>query len=157
LSAPLNSTLDVVAESPIIDVTDHRPAIDRVLAHYGLPSETLELVPSVFDWCREKGFPEENVNRMAKCFCNWDEDECHIVMRESFTQREFDNVNFAMEFRGFFDEVRRLNSLKLNLLHLLLHEIACHTLRTAEQEPRDAWAFAEMTKHLAVDVRADAL
>jgi hypothetical protein len=69
------------------------------------------------------------------------------VIRESFSQREFDNVNFAMEFRGFLDDVRKLNSMKLNLLHLLLHEIACHTLKTMEQNRRDTWAFAEMAKH----------
>ena len=52
-----------------------------------------------------------------------------------------------MEFQGFFDEVRRLSSLKVNLLHLLLSEIACHMLKTTEQTARDSWAFAELGKH----------
>jgi hypothetical protein len=145
--APLSATSDAMAEPTIIHVADHRSALDRVLTYYGLTPEILEVVPSVCDWCLTRGIPEENVNRMAKCFCNWQAGECRIVIRESFSQREFDNVNFAMEFRGFFDDVRKLSSMKLNLLHLLLHEIACHTLKTMEQNPRDTWAFAEMGKH----------
>jgi len=136
-----------MSEPPVIRVSDHRPAINRVLAHYGLAPETLEVVPSVFDWCRTNGVAEENVGRMAKCFCEWEKGECRIVMCEAFSQREFNSANFAMEFRGFVEEVRKLDSPKRNLLHLLLHEIACHTLRTTEQVPRDTWAFAEMAKH----------
>jgi hypothetical protein len=143
---PLNITSDALAEA-VIHVADHRPAIDRVLMYYGLQPQILEVVPSVFEWCRARGIPEENVNRMARCFCKWDEGECRIVIRESFAQREFDNLNFAMEFRGFFDDVWKLRSMKLNLLHLLLYEVACHILKTMEQNPRDAWAFAEMAKH----------
>jgi hypothetical protein len=107
----------------------------------------LEVVPSVFDWCKEHGVPEQNVGRMAKCFCDWEKGECRIVIGEAFSQRAFDSANFTMELRGFVDEVRKLDSPKRNLLHLLLHEIACHTLRTMEQSPRDTWAFAEMAKH----------
>jgi hypothetical protein len=137
----------VLAQPLIIHVADHRSAIDRVLTYYGLAPEMLEVVPSVFDWCRTRGIREENVNRMAKYFCHGDKGECRIVMRESFSQRELDNVNFAMEFRGFFDDVRKLSSMKLTLLHLLLHEIACHTLKTTDQNRRDTWAFAELAKH----------
>jgi len=84
---------------------------------------------------------------MAQCFCARNKNECRIVMCDSFSQREFDNLNFAMEFQGFFDEIRKMSSLKINLLRLLLREIACHTLGTTEQVARDTWAFVEMTKH----------
>lgn len=132
---------------PVIRVVEERAWIDCVLQHYGLPPQTLVVVPSVFDWCLEHGYAEDDVGRMAKCFCNWDAGDCLIVMRESFSQAAFDSVNFTMQCRGFVDEVDVLTTPKLNLLHLLLHEIACHTLRTTEQEPRDTWAFAEMAKH----------
>ena len=132
---------------PVIRVADERTWIDRVLKHYGLSPDSLVVVPSVSDGCHEHGYAEHNAGRMAKCFCNWEKGECLIVMRESFTQSAFDTANFTMEFRGFVDEVNVLTTPKLNLLHLLLHEIACHTLRTTEQEARDKWAFAEMTKH----------
>jgi hypothetical protein len=136
-----------MGQPPVIRVSDHRHAINRILAHYGLKPDTLEVVPSVFEWCRANGIAEKNIGRMAKCFCNWDTGECHIVMCDAFSQRAFDNANFIMECRGFADKVGKLDSPKQNLLHLLLHEIACHTLRTTEQAPRDVWAFAEMAKH----------
>ncbi|MGZ9004575.1 MAG: hypothetical protein ACXW20_12410, partial [Burkholderiales bacterium] len=77
------------AQPTVLHVADHRAALERVLAYYGLPAETLQLVPNVFDWCRTSGVPAENVDRMAKCLCNWDKGECRIAMRESFSQREF--------------------------------------------------------------------
>jgi hypothetical protein len=132
---------------PVIHAADERTWIDRVLKHYGLSPDSLTVVPSVFDWCLEHGYVEDNVGRMAKCLCDWDKGECLIVMRESFTQSAFDSANFTMQYRGFVDEVDALKTPKLNLLHLLLHEVACHTLRTTEQELRDKWAFAEMSKH----------
>ena len=136
-----------MTDPSVIYVAEHRAAIDRVLAHYGLAPETLQLVPSVFEWCRRNAVPEDDdVGCLAKSFCT-ETGECRIVMRESFSRREFGNVTFAMEFRGFLDEVRRLKSLKLDLLHLLLSEIACHTLRTTERGPREAWAFSELAKH----------
>jgi hypothetical protein len=136
-----------MSEPPVIRVSDHRFGINRVLAHYGLLPETLEVVPSVSEWCRANGVAEETVGRMAKCLCNWEKGECRIVMCEAFSQAAFDGANLVMEMHGFVDEVRKLDSPRQNLLHLLLHEIACHTLRTTEQAPRDTWAFAEMAKH----------
>lgn len=134
-------------ERAMVRVSDHRRAIDRVLACYGLPPESLELVPSVFDWCVANDVPENNNGRMAKCLCNWDGGICRIVMCDTFTKQAFDDANFTMRLRGFVDEVEKLTSERLCLLHLLLHEIACYVLRTTEQEPRDTWAFVEMAKH----------
>ena len=131
----------------MIRVADHRESIVRILAHYGLSGDALEVVPSVFEWCQAQGVPETNERRMAKCFCDWKAGTCRIVMCESFSQQAFANSNAAMETHGFYYEVQTLTSPKLNLLHLLLHEIAAHTLRTYEQEPRDVWAFSEMGKH----------
>jgi hypothetical protein len=134
-------------ETASIRVADYRPAIDRVLAHYGLTPETLELVPSVFDWAQANGVAENNVGRMAFCLCNWAERKCRIVMCETFDRSSFDTANLVMTYRGFGEDVDRLNSDKACLLHLLLHEIACHVLQTTEQESRDRWAFREMAKH----------
>lgn len=139
--------LDVMLGAAPIRVADHRPAIDRVLAHYGLSPETLELVPSVFDWAQANNVADDNVGRMAFCLCNWTERRCHIVMCDTLDQSAFDTANLVMRYRGFGQEVERLNSDKLCLLHLLLHEIACHELQTTDQEPRDRWAFEEMAKH----------
>ena len=137
-----------MSESAPICVADYRVGIDRVLAHYGLPPDTLELVPNVYEWAKANGVSEDNFGRMAFCLCDRAERKCHIVMCETFSRSAFDTVNVVMRYRGFTQEqVARLNSDKLCLLHLLLHEIACHVLQTTKQEPRDSWAFEELGKH----------
>jgi len=131
----------------VIDVRAYRVSIDRVLAHYDLPPRSVELVPSVLEWRRKRGLSEQDPESMSHCFYDENAGACRIVIRDFVTERELDNASFAMEFRGFLDDVRRLTSTELKLLHLLLREIACHTLRTTEQRAREAWAFAELGKH----------
>ena len=131
----------------MICVKDRRSWIDRVLKSYGLPSDTLELVPSVYDWCVTHAVPMDNPGQMAICACDWDKNQCHIVMCEQFTSDDFFTLNSVMRLAGFRHEVQRLDSDDRCLLHLLLHEIACHVLKTTEQKPRDKWAFAELGKH----------
>ncbi|HEX9071257.1 MAG TPA: hypothetical protein VF852_04825 [Pseudolabrys sp.] len=134
-------------DAPVIRVADHREAINRVLAHYGLGPDALEVVPSVFDWCKTNGVPGDHIGRMAICLCNWETGACRIAMREQFSGTDFENANAAMLVRGFRDELDRLNTSENCLLHLLLHEVACHVIKSTEQVPRDTWAFAELDKH----------
>jgi len=130
-------------------VTEYRPAIDRILAHYELPPQTLELVPSVFDWCEANGISEYSGSRPAICILKWEKTgKFHIVMCETLSEMAFEGINKVMRMHGYGEEIEKmLTSEKLRLLHLLLHEIACHVLKTTEQSQRDAWAFEEMAKH----------
>ena len=50
----------------------------------------------------------------------------------------------AMVVHGFLCEVSTLDSDEKYLVHLMLHEVACHVLQTIEQEPRDRWAFEHL-------------
>jgi hypothetical protein len=132
-------------------VSDYRPAIDRVLKHYGLTPEALELVSSVKDWREENEMIDEtdmSSSRAAIFINKWEKTGAfHIVMRETLSREKLGEINYVMQWRGFGDEVKMLSSESLCLLHLVLHEIAGHVLNTCEQAPRDTWAFKEMEKH----------
>jgi hypothetical protein len=132
-------------------VSDYRPAIDRVLKHYGLPPEALELVSSVKDWREENDMIDEtdmNSSRTAIFINKWEKTGAfHIVMCETVSWQKFEGIKYVIGREGFADEVKMLTSESLSLLHLMLHEIAGHVLNTSDQAPRDFWAFKEMEKH----------
>ena len=129
-------------------VVDYRPAIDRVLKHYGLMPESLKLVPDVQDWCEENcpDTTEVSGSRPA-IFIRSKTGVFHIVMRETLSRQTFAGLKYVMRRRGFGDQVKMLRSERLCLLHLLLHEIAGYVLDATDQDPRDTWAFQEMTNH----------
>ena len=116
-----------------------------MLAYYGLAPSCLELVPDVQVWCLKNGYEEKNSSRAAKCF--YSDTDCHIVMREQQTDPMISSAKGAMLYRGFEGQLPALDSDRNYLIHLMLHEIACFTLQTSEQERRDEWAFAEMSNH----------
>jgi hypothetical protein len=70
-------------------------------------------------------------------------------MREEQTDAMISSAKGAMLYRGFEDKLAALDSDRSYLVHLMLHEIACFTLQTSDQEPRDEWAFQEMKNHAA--------
>ena len=115
--------------------------------HYGLSPKCLEVISDVQAWCLANGLAEENSSRAAKCF--FSPTECHIVMRDEQTDAMISSAKGAMLYRGFEDELASLDSDRTYLIHLMLHEVACFTLQTAEQEPRDEWAFRELGEHVA--------
>jgi len=118
-----------------------------MLVHYGLSPECLEIVPDVQAWCVANGVDEQSPWRAAKCF--YSPSSCHIVMRDEQTDSMISSAKGAMLYRGFADELESLDSDRKYLVHLMLHEIACFTLQTSEQERRDAWAFQQMHCHAA--------
>jgi len=67
-------------------------------------------------------------------------------MSEMLSSWTFAGLRLRMQ-RNFPERVKALKTNKLDLLHLLLHEIAFHVLGTNEQDPRDDWAFNELPKH----------
>lgn len=131
----------------MLRVAAHRPLLDRILADSGLPPETLELVPDIQTWCRGHGIAENHAFRQAKCLCRRSDRVCHIVMVDSLTDDMISAGKEAMSCRGFSREVSRLDSDEKYLIHLMLHEVACHVLQTTEQEPRDRWAFEKLSEY----------
>jgi hypothetical protein len=56
-------------------------------------------------------------------------------------------IKAGWKYRGFVSEVAKLDTDMKYLVHLMLHEIACHVLRSTEQELRDKWAFERVSKY----------
>ena len=120
--------------------------LQAILKYYGLPPDTLEITANVQEWCKKNEIPESYADRQAKCFYNTD--KCLIVMKKEIPSHLIKSAKDSMEFTIFKREVMLLSSDIRYLVHLLLHEIACFALQTSEQEPRDRWAFAELSKHV---------
>lgn len=120
--------------------------LQATLKYYGLPPDTLEITPNVQEWCKKNEIQEPYPDRQAKCFYN--SDNCLIVLKKEISAQLVKSAKDSMEFNAFKSEVMLLNSDIRYLTHLLLHEIACFILQTSEQEPRDRWAFAELSKHV---------
>ena len=131
----------------MLRVAEHVPLLHQMLGDYGLPPTSLEIVPSVQAWCREHGIPERNPFRTAKCLCRSADGACHIVMAAEISDDQISGGKSGMERQGFAEEVRALGTDRAYLVHLMLHEIGCHVLRTTEQRPRDEWAFSEMVNY----------
>jgi len=131
----------------MLRVAEYLPLLHRMLDDYGLPGTTLEIVPNVQAWSWAQGIVDSNPFRTAKCLCRASDGACHIVMAEEISEDQIRGGKSGMECQGFKEEVRTLASDRDYLVHLMLHEIACHVLKTTEQRPRDEWAFAEMSKY----------
>ena len=118
--------------------------LDRILSDSGLSTDTLELVPDVQEWCQANGVEESHPFRQAKCLCRRSDRSCHIVMVDTLTDEMISSGKAAMAIRGFSREVSALDSDEKYLVHLMLHEVACHVLQSIEQESRDRWAFKRL-------------
>jgi len=129
----------------MIRASNHRALLDRILTYYGLPVSSLEVVPDVQAWCMANNRPENRAGRAAKCF--YDVHGCHIVMRDEQTDDMLRSAKDGMYTHGFEQVYDALDTDLKSLVHLMLHEVACFTLQTSQQEARDEWAFGELSKH----------
>lgn len=64
--------------------------------------------------------------------------------QQPITNDMISSAKSAMSTRGFKSQLQRLSTDDAFLRHLVLHEVASFVLGTAEQEPRDRWAFQEL-------------
>jgi hypothetical protein len=133
----------------MIHVAAHRPLIDSILRDHGLQPDCLEIVQDVQAWCVSRGVEESDPHRMAKCFCHWDEGTCYIVLSETLSSEQVSSGKAAMEWYGLRDQVRQIDTPEKFLVHLVLHEVAAHVLKTTEQKPRDEWAFQRLARYAA--------
>ncbi len=127
----------------MIRISSHRQLIEQLLQRHGLSPTDLEIVPDVATYSRANGIQDENPFRPAKCFWR-STGACHIVLREEMSNEMIESVKSALSFSGFNDELHRIATDEGFVRHTVLHEIACHVLRTADQETRDRWAFGQM-------------
>lgn len=89
-----------MATNQMLRVADYRSLLERMLREYGLPTETLEIIPSVQEWCQANGIPEDNPFRMAKCLCRRSDNACHIVITEELSDSTINSAKSSMLFRG---------------------------------------------------------
>lgn len=129
-------------------VSDHRPLLNTILSDYGLAPDALQLVPDVQATSVGYGIAESSHARQAKCLCSFERGTCHIIMLDMLSDEAIASGKSALEFLGFETEVAALDSDLKYLIHLMLHEIACHILQSTEQETRDEWAFERILKYV---------
>jgi len=128
----------------MVNVRTHKDLVGKIFEKYDLPLDCYEIVTDIDKWCISQEIFDDNPYRQAKCLCRWGDGPSRIVFREEQTDDMISSSKAAMECNGFASEVEKLDSDVKYLEHLVLHEIACHILRTTEQNPRDEWAFKKM-------------
>ena len=127
----------------MIHTAEHRELIEPLLLKQGLDPLILEVVDDVADRSTQLGYPDANPFRLARSIRR-PAGESFILISSQITDDMVESAKSAMTLRGFSDEVQRLSTNEAFLTHLVLHEVAAFVLRTAEQEPRDRWAFQQM-------------
>ena len=120
-----------------------------IAANYAVPVENIIVVPSVQEWSRAHGIPENNTHRTACVVQNQQSGQFLVVLAAEITDSMQSSVLTAMELRGFVDEVELLRTPRRFLQHLLLHELA-HPLHPGGTESEcDTWAFNELERYAA--------
>jgi hypothetical protein len=130
-----------------IVVANHRELLNRILNDHGLSADTLELVPDVQRWCEANGIEENNPFRQAKCICRRSDDACRIVMLNVLSEDDIAGGKGHLDASGLAAHAAALDTDVKYLIHLMLHEVACHVLGTTEQLPRDRWAFERVPRY----------
>jgi hypothetical protein len=110
-----------------------RQHMDEILAlvrRSGLDAD-VEVVPSIQEWCKRNGVPEDSPFRTGKTVKNMTTGRHLILLPDVITDEMSSSVKYAMEFRGFSGVVRELAEPLTFLRHLVLHEIAHGLMPTA--------------------------
>src|SRR4030067_1909368 len=134
-----------MGENNMIQVTEHRILIEKMLMDYNLKREWLKIVPSIQEWGQKNDVEEDHPFRIPKCICRTDGTR-YLLFAEELTDDMISSAKGSMMIRGFVSEVPLLDTDFKFLIHTVLHEIACPVLRTIDQVTRDEWAFAQMKK-----------
>lgn len=130
----LAATMTVFAEP-------YRPQIEAVLREVGLDRCQLLLVDSVNDWAAAVGIRVQSPFLTGMALIQQPGAVPTIVLRSEITRDMRASVTSALELRGFFDEVPRLDDPLAFLEHLVLHEAAHLLLSNASESDCDRWAF----------------
>ena len=130
-----------------IRTSDHIALLHRVLEHYGLPADHLEIVPDVYAWWWQHGIPETTWPRQAKCI-DLGDGRCLIALRSKLYDPMISARRVALELLGL--RVTILDSAAKYVAQLLLRELAHVVLKIDDEKYRDEWALAELTKHLSL-------
>jgi hypothetical protein len=82
-----------------IRTSDHIALLYRVLEHYGLSDDCLEIVPNVYAWSWQQGIPETTWLRQAKCI-DLGDGRCVIAVRSKLYDSMISARRVALELLG---------------------------------------------------------
>ena len=102
----------------------------------------VEVVPSIQEWCKQHGVPEDSPFRSGKTLKNTDTGRHLILLPEIITDDMRSSVKSAMELRG--SSVQDLVEPLTFLRHLVLHEIAHGLDGNRSEQDCDRWAFEQL-------------
>lgn len=127
-----------------IDTRNYLSEVQALARQFRLPVESIDIVPSIQQWCRERNVPEENPFRVGKIVRNAETGRYVILMVDRITEDMVRSLTGAMELRGFWSEVGALAEPLAFIRHLALHEIAHGLDATRSEEACDRWAFEQL-------------
>jgi len=132
-----------MATTPGIVTRQHIDEILALVQRSGLEAD-VEVVPSIQEWCKQHGVPEESPSRTGKIVKNTTTGRYLILVPDVITDEMSSSVKYAMEFRGFSSAVRELAEPLAFLRHLVLHEIAHGLDGDRSEQDCDRWAFEQL-------------
>ncbi len=106
----------------------------------------VEAVPSIQDWCKAIGLPEDNPYLCGKTVQNHQTRRHLILLAERITPEMQASVISAMEFHAKLphEKIMILTDPQVFVTHLLLHEVAHATDHDRSEEECDRWAFQQL-------------
>jgi hypothetical protein len=132
-----------MATTPGIVTRRHMDDILALVRRSGLDAD-VEVVPSIQEWCKQRGVPEESPFRTGKTLKNMTTGRHLILLPDLITDEMASSVRYAMEFRGFTGAAQQLADPLTFLRHLVLHEIAHGLDGDRSEQDCDRWAFEQL-------------
>ena len=121
----------------------YRPQIEALLREIRLGKCELVITDSVQDWAGGVGVQEDNPFRAGMAVVRSDGVQLIVVLKQITADIQTGVIN-AIEMRGFWEEVKRLEEPSAFLEHLVLHEAAHLLLDSPSESDCDTWAFARL-------------
>jgi len=130
---------------PVIDTTQYLDELSSLAKGYGLPLEGFTAVPSIMEWCQERGVDEDNPFRIGKVVQD-STTKKYLVLLSAEIDEEYVTGSLipALQMRGLEAEAGRLKEPETLLKHLVLHEIAHIKNKGWTEAECDRWAFQEL-------------
>jgi hypothetical protein len=106
----------------------------------------VEAVPSIQDWCKAIGMPEDNPFVCGKTVQDRQTGRHLVLLAERITPEMQASVISAMEFHAKLphEDIASLTDPQVFVKHLLLHEVAHATGHDRSEEECDRWAFQQL-------------
>lgn len=130
----------------MIETGSHTPKVRELLARHGLPIDTVLVIDSIAEWCKQRGLAEDNAHRAGRTVMEYPAARPRILLAAVITDDTKVSVLAALHLYGW--ERRVVDAIESDGLffeHLVLHEIA-HAIHDEgfPEKCCDEWAFEEM-------------